>query len=61
MFRTKNRNRARLSGLHGRVLEGREQKTLVRIWEKLRKGDVMKFVSKITHEDMGGREFARWS
>jgi MarR family transcriptional regulator, 2-MHQ and catechol-resistance regulon repressor len=33
------------------VLKGREQKTLVRICEKLREGDVLKFVSEITHED----------
>ena len=34
-----------------RVLGGREQRTLSRICQKLRRGDVMKFVQEITHED----------
>ena len=35
-----------------RALTSREQDTLSRICRKLREGDVMKFVSEITHEDV---------
>jgi hypothetical protein len=31
---------------------GREQGTLNRLCRKLREGDVMKFVSELTHEDV---------
>jgi DNA-binding MarR family transcriptional regulator len=36
-----------------RALKGREQTTLVRICEKLREGDVLKFVRELTWEDEG--------
>ena len=35
-----------------RALDGREQETMSRLWRKLRAGDIMKFVSEITHEDV---------
>ena len=35
-----------------RALDGREQETMSRLCRKLRAGDVMKFVSEITHEDV---------
>jgi DNA-binding MarR family transcriptional regulator len=35
-----------------RALHGREQQTLSRLCTKLRKGDVLKFISEITHEDV---------
>ncbi|MGD1211817.1 MAG: hypothetical protein ABR973_10740 [Candidatus Acidiferrales bacterium] len=35
-----------------RALHGREQLTLSRLCRKLREGDVLKFVSEITHEDV---------
>jgi len=35
-----------------RVLDGREQKTLVRICQKLRAGDALKFVSELRMEDV---------
>jgi DNA-binding MarR family transcriptional regulator len=35
-----------------RVLDGREQKTLVRICRKLREGDVLKFMNEIRMEDV---------
>ena len=37
-----------------RALDGREQETMSRLCRKLRAGDVMKFVSEITHEDVEG-------
>jgi DNA-binding MarR family transcriptional regulator len=37
-----------------RALDGREQETLGRLCRKLRAGDVLKFVSEITHEDGEG-------
>ncbi len=35
-----------------RALDGREQETLGRLCRKLRAGDIVKFVSEITHEDV---------
>ena len=35
-----------------RVLDAREKQSLSRICRKLREGDVLKFVSEITHEDV---------
>jgi len=35
-----------------RVLDGREQESISRVCRKLREGDVMKFVSELTHEDV---------
>jgi len=35
-----------------RTLDGREQETLSRLLRKLREGDVLKFFSEITHEDV---------
>jgi len=35
-----------------RVLDGREQKTLVRICQKLREGDALKFVNELRMEDV---------
>ena len=35
-----------------RVLDGREQEWISRTCRKLREGDVVKFVSELTHEDV---------
>jgi DNA-binding MarR family transcriptional regulator len=35
-----------------RVLHGREKKSLIRICQKLREGDVVKYISELTHEDV---------
>jgi hypothetical protein len=35
-----------------RALTSREQDLLSRLCRKLREGDIMKFVSEITHEDV---------
>ncbi len=35
-----------------RVLEGREKESLIRICQKLREGDVVKYISELTHEDV---------
>ena len=35
-----------------RALDGREQETMSRLCRKLRAGDIVKFVSEITHEDV---------
>ncbi len=39
-----------------RVLDTREKQSLSRICRKLREGDVLKFVSEITHEDVEDEE-----
>lgn len=39
-----------------RALDGREQQSLSAMCRKLREGDVIKFVAKITHEDVEGEE-----
>ncbi len=35
-----------------RVLHGREKKSLIRICQKLREGDVVKYISELTHEEV---------
>jgi DNA-binding MarR family transcriptional regulator len=35
-----------------RVLEGREKESLIRICRKLREGDVVKYISELTHQDV---------
>jgi DNA-binding MarR family transcriptional regulator len=35
-----------------RVLHGREKKSLIRICQKLREGDMVKYISELTHEDV---------
>ena len=35
-----------------RVFDGREQESMSRVCRKLREGDVVKFVSELTHEDV---------
>jgi hypothetical protein len=35
-----------------RVLEGREKESLIRICRKQREGDVVKYISELTHEDV---------
>ena len=46
------RKHAKLVKAFMRVLKGREQKALTRLCRKLREGDVVKFVSEMTHEDV---------
>jgi hypothetical protein len=35
-----------------RVLEGREKESLIRICQKLREGDVVKYICEFTHLDV---------
>ena len=43
---------AKLVKAHMRVIDGREKESLSRICQKLREGDVVKYVSELTHRTM---------
>jgi hypothetical protein len=43
---------AKLAKAWMRALHGREQESLSRLCRKLREGDVLKFMSEMTHEDV---------